>query len=443
MKRAAILAIAAACVAHAEDFRSRAPIALQGTDPFQRIQLPVEAYREGRADLGDLRVLNGRGEAVPIAFVGEAVPEREKAVTVRLPQFAVTSPAGSAPQGRVDVQVRTLADGTLMSVQQRAAGKAVPAQPSAYFLDASQLKFPIGALIFDWEVKPGSEIVKVNVEASDDLRDWRPAAPRATLVRLEQAGQALSQTQVPLFASRAKYYRVTGAAHPFVLRSVDAESAPATVRQEQPSKMTTAAATRTPEGDFVFDLEARLPVEAIRVVFRETNSVAPFEISTRDGPNAAWRHVTTATFYRISRDGTEITSPFIEVRAQPAREWRLHPQVKSASEGQAPSLEVKWRPAEMVFVAKGDPPFTLAFGDREARATSIPVSSLMPGYERGNERKLAFATVGAVSTAPPPPPPMQIFGMTPRKAGLWAVLLVGVLVLGFMAWRLMGQMKAK
>ena len=428
--------------AHAEEFRSKAPITLKGNDPFQRIELPFEAYRDTRRDLGDLRVLNARGEAVALAFVGEAIPEREKPVMVRLPQFAVTSPPAATAAGRVDVRVRTMADGTLMSVEQRSPGKAASAQPSAYFLDASQLKFAVGALVFDWDAKPGSEIVKVNVEASDDLRDWRSAAARATLVRLEPAGQTRSQTKVPLYGSRAKYYRITASGSPFVLRAVDAESATSVLRAQEPRKTTTAAATRTKEGDFVFDLGARLPVEAIRVVFPDLNSVAPFEISAREASNVSWRHVANATFYRISRDGAEIASPALELGMQSAREWRLRPQVKPAGDGQPPSLEVQWRPAEIVFIAKGDPPFALAFGDKEARAAAIPVASLMPGYERGTERKLAFATVGPVTTAPPPPPPMTIFGTTPRKAGLWAVLVIGVLVLGFMAWRLMGQMKS-
>ena len=441
--RLAVLAFAA-FAAHAEEFRSHAPITRQGNDPFQRIQLPFEAYRDTRADLGDLRVLNGRGEAVPIAFVGEAVPEREKPVNVRLPQFPVTAPAAaSTAAGRVDVRVRTMADGTLMSVEQRASGPrpALAPLPSAYLLDASQLKFPVGALVFDWEAKPGAEIVKVNVEASDDLRDWRSAASRATLVRLEQAGQTLAQTQVPLRGSRAKYYRITWAGGPFVLKAVDAESAPATVLAKEPRKTQAATATKTKEGDFVFDLGARLPVEAIRVVFPEENSVAPFDIAVRDAPTAAWRPIRSATFYRIVREGAEIESPALELGVVAAREWRLRPQVKSAGEGRPPSLEAQWRPAEIVFVAKGEPPFSLAFGDREARATAIPVSSLMPSYEQGAERKLAIATVGAVTTAPPPPPPAQILGMPPKRAALWAVLILGVLVLGFMAWRLMGQMK--
>jgi hypothetical protein len=394
-----------ALAAHAEDFRSKAPITTEGSDPFRRIQLPFEAYRDTRSDLGDLRVLNAKGEAVPLAFVGEAIPEREKPVNVRLPQFAVTAPTPSATaSGRVDVRVRT-ADGALMYVEQRSAGKPPPVRPAAYFLDASKVEFPIGALVFDWEVKPGSEIVKVNVEASDDLREWRPVASRATLLRLEQAGQTLAQNQVPLRGAKWKYYRVTWDGVPFALKAVDAESAPKDSRPDEPRKTTTASATRTKEGDFVYDLGARLPVEALRVVFPEVNSVAPFDIAVRDTKEGAWRAVASATFYRIARDGVEIASQPLRLGPVSAREWRLHPQVKSAGDGAPPTLEVQWRPAEIVFVAKGEGPFVLAFGDREARATAIPVSNLMPNYERGAERKLAMATVGAVTTAPPPPPP--------------------------------------
>jgi len=455
MRAIALLSIILALSASAEDLRSKASITVSGTDPFQRIELPFEAYRDTRRDLGDLRVLNAKGEAVPLAFVGEAVPEREKPVNVRLPQFAVTTLAPStAASGRVEIHVRTSPDGTLRYVESRsptARALTMIPRPAAYLLDASKVEFPVGALVFDWEVKQGAEIVKVNVEASDDLQGWRTVASRAALVRLEQAGQSLGQNQVALRGVKARYYRITWDGSPFVLKAVDAESAPKNARQQDPRKVTTATATRTKDGDFVYDLGARLPVEAIRVVFPDVNSVAPFDIAVRDArglpptgtgfENGAWRTVTSATFYRISRQGVEIASQPLEIGVQSAREWRLHPQVKSAGDGQPPTLEAQWRPAELVFVAKGEGPFALAFGDKDARATAIPVSSLIPNYERGAERKLPMATVGAVTTAPPPPPPAQLFGQSPKKLALWAVLIGAVLLLAFMAYRLHGQMK--
>ncbi len=438
-----------AVMSHAENFRSHAPIRVEGADPFQRVQLPVEVYRDARTDLGDVRVLNARGEAVPLAFAGDAVPERAAPQALRLPQFMVTAPASAAAtaSSRIDIRVRTLPDGTLVSVEQRPAGRA-PAPPgtraTAYVLDATAFKPAVGAMVFDWDAKPGSEVVKVSVEASDDLREWHTVASRAALVRLEQGGQVLAQTRVSLPSVNAKYYRVTWDGTAFALRSVDAESAPAT-KAPEPRKVMTVQGTRTKEGDVVYDLGARLPVEAARVMFPEVNSVAPFEIASRDGPpNAPWRSRTTSTFYRIVRDGAELVSPPVEIGVHPARAWRLHPLVKDGAADPLPSLEVSWRPADLVFVAKGEGPFSLAFGDIEARSVAIPISSLIPEYKRGAEQRLPRANLAAVSSTPPPSASRTFFSdVEPRKVGLWAVLVLGVLTLAFMAWRLLGQMKAK
>ena len=440
MRTILLVAALAASLAHAQEYRSTAAITLEGTDPFQRIQLPFEAYRDTRRDMGDIRVLNGKGEAVPMAYAGEAVAMREQPQIVRLAQFPVSAaPAPGAASDRVDVHVRTMPDGTLVSVEQRAGGKAPPPpNTTAYLLDASQVKFAIASLHFDWEAKPGSEVVKVGVEASDDLRAWRPVAARTPLVRLEQGGHVLAQSQVPLNGVSAKYLRITWDAANFNLRSVDAESLP-TTRPPEPRRVTTAFGQRNSEGDFAYDLGARLPVEAIRVVFPEVNSVAPFQIAAKDTPEGPWYHVAAGTFYRIVREGTELVSQPVEIGIRPSREWRLRPLVKS--DGPPPKLEVSWRPAEVIFVAKGDGPFSLAFGNAEARGTAIPIASLMPSYERGAERRLPAAKLAEVHSAPPPTGAEAfISSISPRKALLWAVLIIAVVVLGSMAWRLRGQM---
>ena len=448
MRRAIVVALLAfAAGAHAENFRSHAPIRVEGADPFQRVQLPVEVYRDARSDLGDLRVVNARGEAVPLAFAGDAIPERETPQTVRLPQFAVTAPASAAAtaSGRIDIRVRALPNGTLVSVDQRPTGKtpAPGTRATSYILDASAFKPAVGAMIFDWDAKPGSEVVKVSVEASDDLREWRTVASRAALVRLAQGGQVLAQTRVALSSVNAKYYRVTWDGAALELRSVEAESA-ATTKPPEARKVTTVQGTRTKEGDIVYDMGARLPVEAVRVIFPEANSVAPFEIASRDGPpNAPWRSRYSGTFYRIVRDGAELVPSPVEIGVHPARAWRLHPQVKDGAADPLPSLEVSWRPADVVFVAKGEGPFSLAFGDPEARSVAIPIASLIPDYKRGAELRLPRASLDVVSSTPPPSASRTFFSdIEPRKAGLWAVLVLGVLTLGFMAWRLVGQMKA-
>jgi hypothetical protein len=285
----------------------------------------------------------------------------------------------------------------------------------------------------------------VAIEGSDDLREWRSLASRSALVRLQQGGQALVQDRVAVGAARVKYFRITWDGGNFALKSVEAEAAPEVKPPER--RVTTAGSpTRTKDGDLVYDLGARLPVEAIRVVFPEPNTVALYEVAVRDGSgkDAPWRTISSGSFYRIVRDGVEIASPPLELRGRgAAREWRLRPQAKGGPEAFTPTLEALWIPAEIVFVAKGDGPFKLAFGDDQAKPVSIPIASLIPGYEKGAEKKLALAPVGAVQTAAlHPSPARDLFGdIPPRKVALWAVLILAVVVLGFMAWRLMGQMK--
>jgi len=439
MRTIAALLLCAAFGAQA-DFKASAPLELRGSDAFHRLTLPMEVYRDARRDLGDVGVVNGRGEAVPFAFAPEPELVKEAAISSPLPQFPVTSRAsGATVAGRVEVSVTTRADGTLVSVQERTPGKQAVPRPIAYVLDASQLKTPVQALRFDWEAAPGAEIVKVTVEASDDLRDWRTLASRAPLVRLEQGGQSLSQTGVELRGASAKYYRITWDGGPFLLKSVQAESVPAVKPRER--LVAKYRAVETTDGESVYDLGARLPVELVRVVFPEANSVAAYDIAVRDAPKDQWRTITAATFHRIVRDGIELNSTPLSVGRRSERYWKLKPRAKAG--GPQPELEVHWRPAEIVFVAKGEGPFTLAFADPEAKSTALSISNLIPNYERGAEAKLPQAFPGNVTAAPPPTALQSFMGdVSPKRVGLWAILGLGVLILGFMAWRLLGQMKS-
>jgi len=107
-----------------------------------------------------------------------------------------------------------------------------------------------------------------------------------------------------------------------------------------------------------------------------------------------------------------------------------------------PTLEATWRGVQMVFVARGDGPFTLVFGDPKASTVALPVASIIPGYQRQAELALPEVKVGAVAAAPPPTQWERITAdVQPRRVVLWAILLIGVAVLGIMAWRLLRQPK--
>ena len=118
----------------------------------------------------------------------------------------------------------------------------------------------------------------------------------------------------------------------------------------------------------------------------------------------------------------------------------LHVDPRSGATAQPPPLRAGWQPNEIVFAARGRPPFTLAYGNYAATAGALPIATLVPGYDdtKGLPANVAIAAAGA---------PMAIGGPNQLKKppdvkrwALWAALVLGVVVLGWMAWRLSREM---
>src|SRR5687767_6089111 len=370
MKFAALISLAVAALpAYAQapsQFRTSAPLTISGGDALHLADLPFEAYRDARNDLADVRIFNAGGESVPFAWAGQSDPVLEATPPIELPIFPVSRlDAVTSGQG-AEVTVRA-ADGTLVSIRGATTRAKTVARPAAWLLDASRTTEELRALALQWQAGPGTEMVTVRVEASDDLKSWRTLAA-APLVRLESEGRVLLQPRVEFTPHKAKYYRLTADAPTFALDAVRGE-------HEQRGKLpdrqmrTVLGNPGATEGEHVFDLGARLPVEALRLIPQQDNAVILATIYSRDDPKAPWRAVANAGFYRLKRDGTDVSSPSIEIGRRAARYWmaRLAP----GSSAGAPQLEVKWRTPELVFVAQGSPPFYLAFGNPQAASTAL------------------------------------------------------------------------
>ena len=428
------------------DFSASASVTPANGDALQRLTLPFAAYRDTRRDLADVRVFNAKGETVPIALAGDPEAVFEPPRTVPLPLYPITKLVRQAGGKGTEVAIRTQ-DGTLVELHGTGAAAKKNAVAAAYLLDASQVKDPLAGLTFQWDAGPGTEVVPVSVEASDDLQSWRTVS-RATLWHLQRGKSDVGHAHARLVpASKAKYYRVTWSGVPeFALRAVAGEYE-GKVRSAPREMLTVGGRAGEKPGEFVFDLGARLPVEAVRVVPAETNSIAVYLLLSRDPPDTAWHFVRGGGFYRLQSGGTEIQSAPEEVGRRSAREWMARVDPGTAGIGKMPpELEVQWRGYQVVFVARGAGPFRLAFGDPDAKPAWVPVSSLIPDYKRGDELKLPEATVGAVEGGPPRRLaflPARLAELGPRKLALWATLIGAVAILAFMAWRLHRQMRAK
>ncbi len=146
--------------------------------------------------------------------------------------------------------------------------------------------------------------------------------------------------------------------------------------------------------------------------------------------------------YRLRQDAGEISAPPLAIAPVAYRYWLLRVDPKSGGIGRGqPRMRGGWVPQEIVFAARGTGPFLIAYGNASAAPTALAVTTLVPGYHSSTEA----GTIPVALTGPAAPlgsleqtkPPRQY-----RRAVLWAVLVLGVAALGWMAWQLSRQLSA-
>ncbi|MDX2217835.1 MAG: DUF3999 domain-containing protein [Burkholderiales bacterium] len=459
-----LLAAAESVAQPVESFTHVMTVKQQGGDGLQRVLLPAAVHQgSARDDLGDLRVFNARGEQVPFAHAAAPRVAETAPTTHGLPIFPLTvARTGGAADDTLSLQIRQQKDGTLISLNSRTTdGKstALSAEErrdlSGYIVDASHLNpgdgkaepVRVSALVFDWEVIVDSRAGRVRIETSNDLKAWSTLIQDGALVDLEHAGQRLTQKRIDVTPTDARYLRLTWADKPFVLKSVTAEmqaerAAPALSRHVVSPEAGKVDGLQA--GEHVFDLGGRLPVREVRLLLPEPNTVAPVRIFARRDVSQPWRQVESATFYRLNRDGVELVSPAVKLPPQNERFWKVAVDARAGGLGQGrPQLEVGWQPQSIVFAARGEGPYRLAWGNAEAAPAQLSLTALVPGYRQDSEYSLPVAEAGDVArqTVTPPSALAKLTQTFTLKQGvLWLVLLLGVGLLGLMAWRLNAQM---
>lgn len=106
-------------------------------------------------------------------------------------------------------------------------------------------------------------------------------------------------------------------------------------------------------------------------------------------------------------------------------------------------LHVGWAPQRLVFLAQGEGPYTLAFGSASRQTTPLPLESLLSrlGPEARNRQLIRVAAVGAVHTLGGEQALRPVEAPPPYKQWiLWAVLLAGLAIMGWMALKLHRQL---
>lgn len=449
MIRMTLAAMACACSVVAaeppvrEQFAYSMPLHVPEGDPVVTLPLPPAVYRDCvDAGLRDLRVINAAGEVVPYALRRPPAARPGASTAVRVPLFPLRR---DAPADAAALQLSISGGRAQLELQ---GGSSVGAPPiAAWLVDARALGSPVDSFTWEWAPDAPDFSANVQLEASEDLENWRTIVSAAPLARLQHAGEVFEQRAVAFAAVRAKFWRLsaTGATELPAFTAVRATQ----VAGEVPVEWQRAEAPGTTQtgqtGDYLFDLGAQLPVERVALVLPDVNTVAQVEVFSRRDPRDAWQSAARGGVYRLQASGSELISPALAANGQPRRLWRVKVDPRGGGIGPGiPRLRADWLADQVVFVTRGAGPFELVYGSAVAPAADVPLGALLPA---GNSASFDATGLPIAQASEPqeaggrdllePPPPER-----PWQAWLlWAALLAGVATLGALAWSLARQMR--
>lgn len=428
------------------DFTTQVPLSLSGEGPWYRLALPLAVQLNARqTDLSDVRVFNAAGEAQAYSLAREQVT-RDESLQLNDVKWFPLYDAADARAGVPNVRVQSNANGTLVQVQPSGPLEAGEEVRRGWLLDASAIKAPLQQLILDWSSEQDG-FQRFSIEASDDLQHWQ-AWGEGQVARLSFADERVEQHEVALPGQRARYLRLlwqTPQTAP-VLTSAQLQSATAGSVVQPLNWSEPLAGTRLQAGEYTWQLPMGLNVERLEVDLNQPNSLAPVTLAGRRESSLPWQTMSSGLLYRLTQNGQDVVQNQLQLPGQVVQQLKLTVDERGGGLGtQAPTVRYAVRSTQLVFLARGEGPYTLALGSATAKTAGLPLSTLIPGYSPQRLESLGQAKVeGTVTVTPPAAAVAPVVAQTNwKKFGLWAVLLLSVLFLGAMAFSLLRKPPVK
>ena len=425
------------------DFAMRQPLATPDGNAFYTLELPDSVYDgAARPDLGDLRVFNANGEAVPYAFLPRPRPIAAAGTPRPFALFPLTVDTTRPETADLSIKLRADAAGTVVDIRSRDGTPVSGSRVQGYLIDTGELDKPLVGLTIRLH-DAGDVNARMRVDASDDLASWRTVVASAPLLSLTYEGRRLEREKIEFGPLRARYLRLTWLTPgPPALQTVQGDVGLQLL--EPPRRVRKAAGVPENENPnaFVFDLGGVLPVERLTLELPELNTVVPVYFDVRTEPQEPWRAVGITVAYRLRQDGGEVVNNPLAVPVSSVRYVRARLDPKAGGVGKTPpTLITGWYAQPLVFAARGEPPFELAYGSRRVAPGALAIRTLVPDYIVG--RPLP-ANVGVATLAAPPSEANRAAMREPLDVTrwlLWGTLVAASVLLGYMGLRLARQMK--
>lgn len=457
------------------------PLNVSGNSGIVAFRLPQAVYLHAQTpDLSDIGMFDSQGN--PLSFALEA-PAAQSRISQRSLAAHVFPVMGNANEdAAVDaggLDIRTDTDGRLLSVATRPEShhgasdkpRQNPGKPELaglildLGLDQADSKGDarpvINALSFTLPDGVDVYTARVWLEVSENLKTWDAlGASELNWLVAKSSGhetQTLANDKIEFAPRRFRYARLSwqqGTALRFA--AVNAQASLETDIAAQTEHILLQARAGKQAQDWVYRSAIAIPVEKIGLSFNEQNIVLASYLGNYQAvpgrqigqpATLLFQPLVSATFYQISQAGQVRSSGDLSITPIHNAQWVLRTQGGAKS---PPNLRLTWTPSTLLFLANGNAPYRLAFGRAHGVQSALETRQIAPGFKPSELLGLEQAQAGLLETHQSIQAQQQAdnpSGSTEASSAgsaahlrmgiLWAVLALGLAVLGFIAWRLL------
>ena len=329
------------------------------------LEIPKEAYQGSmRPDLGDIRVFDASQKPVPFT-----IRDSPKELFIPSPEevpFFIWDGGNenNMPLG-TDIEINT--SGSVVRIKNQGT---IQKSSSVFLVDLSFLNYTPTALKVGTENQGGNFNTPVSIYYSKDLSNWIPFDKKQILASF--GGNIQDTLELPV-AEEMRYLLVSfgrEAAPPVSMTVFFKEEEKAGIYHE-----VIIQGKKSSDGKRVnYNAEAFYPVEAIDFILAEADSI-PVLIKSRLHEKDEWKLQARGTIYRYNSGNTIVKSPPFEIysSAMPYLELESTGEIPFSS---VPECVFRWKAKELIFPARGNGPWTLAFGN--ANCGPLQTEEILP-----------------------------------------------------------------
>ncbi len=422
---AATLGSAASNVDKPDDYMVTAPVVPASTAPVQRLDLPAGILAALQsADGTDVRLFDRNGRVLPMA---RGTPVSGPVLRRPISVLPILGSADTLDITGVSLTLDGEGRAQVVGVNGRPVDRGGAVTLGA-LLDARPLTGSGRALELSLQ-SPAGQPVTLDVDASADLKTWRPVAEQVAY----QSGETALQLSLPLadLPLDRTWLRVSWSASSRLLSPVAVRGAAVLVSPGGGAAAPTIGAIVALSADRHV-IEAALPfatpLTGLAVEPAE-NAIVPIRILGRADSEQPWRLLGTGTAARVAG---ETRGGIMPISGAGVGQLRIQADARTDGFAEAPALTLRFAPATIVF-ATGPEPLTLAAGKMEGDDRFLPLPAVLNTREESDTLPVASVIFNEQQ-------PLQLTaspdGMNARRWLLWGVLLLATSFLGWIAWQL-------